>query len=934
MTSTVLVQLETGQGPAPRVVSVSLVTGQGPRTASVLVPLATGQGPRTASVLVPLATGQYDTKNVAAWGFDSSALPQPAVQHHTGGADHYVYVPGAEVVDVGVAQAYNKTKYVALAGSPNTLAFGEGTYVQNWVRYAYPPGVHHAGYGAAYTYKKTQIVYPVGLDPALIGGHSAENRNRLVQAAGVVPATPPSPTAYNRNLFVWAAGVAPYALPAPTVTRTEQYITPAGSNYLSFGATNAGVRPVGSDYSATGFPWIGSPHRQLHLDTNFDAASVGTLYAENHTKEIHPVGVQALATSTGTLVRDKTSYVRPDGPEFMEFGTWYWVGPQWVGQVLPPDHNAFGRILVGRYEPGVKPTSIPPKNRYGLAYVYNNARKLFAGGLDSASVPAPLSVADRYRSVYPSAMDENTYPNYTVVYKAAAEVYAGGIDCAGFSTGVSTEQRNKTVRPVQTDMVGYGSPFVDYAVRKVFHVEARDPETIVGPTVQNKTQYVGVRPTDEFTRMGATTVESHVNKASFFGTSSLVIGVPALHKLTPEVYFSGADSAATGTARVYNYRQFVAPVGESYAYIDKAFAARRNRTITPDPYNATGFGVTGVSIDMLSAPIPRTLFVGSVDASAAGAGTPRVYSNRVYAVGIPPRNAYGVPSPDMRSIVFDSSRDVFYESGGTHPAVYNDFADVSRPVVLAKYTRSVYPVSYFQETYTGRPQVFPFRWYFSGIDGMAINKSEVQHKHRTVSVRPYYNESFSGPKLYNKTQKVYPNELDGSFFGWHEAFGGVREVDPYSEASSDAYGVPTVQRPVVPPVYDPYLRPVGADMSAFGSTRAELFNRSIYPVGRDQFITSTAGSEGYWQGNYVGRKKVLSMLGTDMQQFGTLWASMGLREIMLTGDDMFETLNDGEELRHFTVSTAPVKGPTQYIFAHGAHSCQCCWGFFIGHVNA
>lgn len=164
-----------------------------------------------------------------------------------------------------------------------------------------------------------------------------------------------------------------------------------------------------------------------------------------------------------------------------------------------------------------------------------------------------------------------------------------------------------------------------------------------------------------------------------------------------------------------------------------------------------------------------------------------------------------------------------------------------------------------------------------------VGEHDVSHRHRTIKPSGSAFQAIGNAELTLKRQYIYPQSLLSYRPGFHMIPFTPQYVD--LDTFNDGIDLYASGEHVVttPPVYDPNVRPGGTLMTAFGSTRIELFNRNIYPQGIFNQVFGT---------QLVGYPRKYIWSGGDLSIFGTTWVSDRIRYVQAEGFDASQLDDD------------------------------------------
>lgn len=123
---------------------------------------------------------------------------------------------------------------------------------------------------------------------------------------------------------------------------------------------------------------------------------------------------------------------------------------------------------------------------------------------------------------------------------------------------------------------------------------------------------------------------------------------------------------------------------------------------------------------------------------------------------------------------------------------------------------------------------------------------------------------------------------------------GDQTIQFRSSLLSQEFGIHQVRRQTDFPFATQTVKPSGAAMVRFGTTRVEMLNRSIYPNGFDavRMGSRVNNDQPYmWKGLRVGAFVPMAIGAGLQERFGTAWISYKVRELVTSGTD-FMTVSD------------------------------------------
>lgn len=797
-------------------------------------------------------------------------------------------------------------------------------------------------YGTAWVDRAQRSVQVIGVDAAEHVKPWVDRGARPGQVVGLDATTYGTPELYNNLQFVLAAGAAGTGYGTPAVSDTTTTVQFIGAHTASAGALTVrygSIGPTGLDAPHTPLPFVSRAVRSVTVRPADDISWFGHFTLQNRNWTVQAHGAPPPAWYGDLLVRDRTSKVFHPGVDCTEIGTFALIGPRWVYQNEQAPDGDVGKPLSYISDEGtVRAYGVTPRNRYGLAYVYNNARVVAPEAWDSQFLPRVLDVAGTQKWVHVAQYEEPYASNYMVAYNAAWGVYPSGRDMAAYGTGLDTANLNRTSQALSVPPEPLGDPWVSHAVRSVYHEDNTTPQLPPAPVVELWQREV--RPAGLWAYGDAAAyVFEHFTIIKPRPVAPPHINMPTLRKLTPEVLAHGAVPDAYGTPTVYNQLQHVRPVGLDSVQSLRATATHWRRTVYPVGESMRVLGNPAVQEDLLAWPVTRTITIKEYEyADSAYIGDPTARLNVIYAGGLAPSNRFGNFTTRDQSITFDSSAPVV--DGGTIPILP---PAIPAPRVLLAYTQYAYML---EDDGTAPPQIYMKRhrvtpdYVFADrpnpnvnipfwatptetADNQEFGVYAVDHTLRTRVMTGTAMQALGIPGVTERgPRRVEFSGLDPTYYGWLEVSGGVRRVDTFDEGASTEYsamGVPAVGRPPDPP--SPFLYPEGLHSLQSSQFYADNYHRSRVIGGTDmQQLPKFVVTPPFF----------VTPVDTDLAKYGTAYADHRIRTIMHNGGDMFLAEPDFYGGDETTVRTPAPPAPAQYIYAKGRKPAECCWGFYIG----
>lgn len=884
----------------------------------------TGYG--SAQLLLRNRVVQFAGDNYFAAGFSTVQLWQRQVKP-----------VGADLLRSDDHEVTNLNRSLGLAGHlSETLG---ALTVGNQSQGVFVLGAETDEYGTAWVDRAQRSVQVIGVDAAEYVKPWVDRGARPGQVVGLDATTYGTPELYNSLQFVLAAGAAGTGYGTPAVSDTTHTVQFIGVQTASAGALTVqygSIGPLGVDALHAPLPFVSRAVRSVTVRPADDISWFGQFTAQNRNWTVQAHGAAPPPWYGDLLVRDRTSKVFHPGVDCAELGAYECVGPRWVYQNEQAPDGDVGKPLSYISDEGtVRAYGVTPRNRYGLAYVYNNARVVAPEAWDSQLLPRVLDVAGTQKWVHVAQYEEQYTSNYAVVYNAAWGVYPSGRDMATYGTGLDTANLNRTLQAPYVPPEPLGDPWVSHAVRSVYHEDNTTPQLPPAPVVELWQREV--RPAGLWAYGDAAAyVFEHFTIIKPLPVAPPHISMPALRKLTPEVFAHGAVPDVYGTPAVYNQLQHVRPAGHDALQSLRATATHWRRTVYPVGESMRVVGNPAVQEDLLAWPVTRTITVKEYDQRPHELmGNVLVRMNIIYAGGLAPSNRFGDFKTRDQAITFDGS--------SVTGAADLDMLHVSPPAIRMAFTQYAYQ----QEDYgTAPPQIqmkrhrvtpdyvfldrpnpashAPF-WATPGetADNQEFGGYAVDHSLRSRGMTGTAMQALGTPSVTERgPHRVAFSGLDPTYYGWLEVSGGVRRVDTFDEGASTEYiamGVPAVGRPPVPP--SPYVYPAGLHSLQSSQFYADNHHRSRVIGGTDmQQLPKFVVTPPFF----------VTPVDTDLAKYGTAYADHRIRTIMHNGGDMFLAEPDFYGSDETTVRTPAPPAPAQYIYAKGRKPPECCWGFYIG----
>lgn len=362
--------------------------------------------------------------------------------------------------------------YTPPAGNAVSVDFNHGT----------PPG-------------EFQLVFPPGWGSSSAGQPLVAGT--LITPAGWSSSLIPAPAVVNAARAVLTSGIAPppSAIGSHFIAYRIRYISPAGGNYLAFGATAAQnwiryLTMSGANQSAYGTAVITRGVRSL-APTGINSALYGTPSINNKTRYYNLLGWASSIVASGARVWDGKQYAinvtlgdgmlvpnpivsvsaePPDDTQHVELS----------GQGMPiPDNQVWplhkienrnkqafseGFTSYGLGAPRVDQTiylTIRPLGAdwsvFGTAFVDQTIKKLYPEGFTSEFVPASHQIWNYKIDVVAGGLNSYVSGAHTVLRGTARPVVPGIASTSVIPTGLRVEYRIRTVTPADFIATQWGT---------------------------------------------------------------------------------------------------------------------------------------------------------------------------------------------------------------------------------------------------------------------------------------------------------------------------------------------------------------------------------------------------------------------------------------------------------------------------------------------
>lgn len=814
--------------------------------------------------------------------------------------------PSGSVIPFEFAGAYTPP-----AGSALSYDFATTTGTQ----YVAPASFAGA-FGTATVYNYAQTIAPSGLSQGVPGTPTVYNLTQLALPAGIAAGAAGTPIVDNWLKYVYFSGIAPGAFGSASVFNWRSYLTGVGgTDTSSYGAARveSTIRTIGAGTAGVGA--VGEPTVWFRVRTlappptfftpswsQFGAATVwdglrfvypaglnagafGVLTIERNERFLFPAGITGSVPQPNVQLRRRYVVAR-DVPPLTEWGTATAFNSR---QYLSQSYDAAFDTLdhgVGR------PFMVENRNRVigtvgnGMlrmsngAEVANKARLLAPPGPDATLFGAAM-VAYRIRSITAGGFDASYIEPWHALHNYSSVLGPSGIP--RLHPGIPRVWDNtQHVDPAGgNDLTQFGVAFAAYRVRTV-DVAPWGVKQGFFPDhdVHLYTRYMA--PGGFTSNPGTPDVQIHFNILAPHGKDWSTFGDASVRNVTPEIRAGSSVNEGYGRPYVGLYTRTVYAAGISGFASGPQFIGPRTRTLGAFGFNTLRIPTHTVAFDAPQLPAQQTIIIpawapnpGSTE--AAKYGLPEVRPNSIKVDGLD-ATLWGAADVHANSIY---PAPIFY---------VNDALRFGRPSLNAtQYVSPEWDDSLIPAT--PEPRISPTTIWISEPPPPLSRKPKSIVDEVYSSTYP----SWGTPVVTHYTRYLAQwhdehSQVVGEKPGDHEVSLRVRRVapvgiqakrvgvpnvkfdrviTPYWGRSSPppapgvyfdtaAYGEATVTAPVV---YDPYLHAGGDDLTVFGTTQIELFNRTISP--------SSWYSNIFTGDNWVHPPIVLHAQGKEALSFGS-----------------------------------------------------------------
>jgi hypothetical protein len=535
------------------------------------------------------------------------------------------------------------------------------------------------------------------------------------------------------------------------------------------------------------------------------------------------------------------------------------------------------------------------------AIVSNRAAPITPEGIDSAQWGADTFIAPRVRGVTALGWESFYNEQYTVVWNAAVAIGpAGAGDTSSFGKPDPVLNLNRTVKQ-HSGWKGavWGTPFVAFGVRRVYpslfyDVPAAFPEVRFNPC---PIAPVGIPQQGQVGGHEVVIFRREAFPKSVNVHSMEWVGEPYVRNRNMEVGPYGYDQSGFGVTDVQHFIRYLEPGWENPEFFTPPLIAYRTKVVVPAAYTPPLLPVIHRIRNVLpDPPSPQRIMLDDPDGSN-GFGIPPVGMAVPYPVinlaTVYPGSLGDVTKFGMAELHTNNLLPRFiFEDGlfGTPTVIFTRFLypdSISEPGEQVSEHARMTPWNIYAPAGDQAPYGYtPRPWRSSPIYSWAeFGTPIVSNQNRTIGPVPSRNSwggfdyypQFGAAMFTLRLQRVFPAGIRSQRTGYVvflnvPQFVTLDDVNnPQGIAPSTVWGANSIGHPVDPNVY---LRPAGLDSLQPGTTRVELFNRTIYPTGTPH----AGGSSGTnpWGVPLVGYPRRYTVSAGDM----TLW-----------GDNVIEFLN-------------------------------------------
>ena len=812
-----------------------------------------------------------------------------------------LYPTSIDLFRSGTVTVANKAVAVPVSGTDQNLY---GTLnITNWRQYREPAGFDAATLGGVVVALVQKVAHPAGADALQFGVVAVTDKVRL---CAVDPVDPPfdttEPWVSHRVRSVGTFGnIAPPEFGTPEATQGVRYLLPPTFYPSIFGTTDImlarrTLEPPGvffaSPADAFGAPRL-SPRVQEITPLGFYQEVVGVPAAARNEIALDNIsaGDQTRfgTTQAELAVRVVQQELSRDFAEF-SLGAHVWNWQQDVSTWSPPAPDALGTPYAENRNKALLLIGTNFGKISSYLDVSNKARLVPAAG-DDLSCFGDALVAPRVRTVSPAGYDAAEFGIWFVVYNTRKIIETSGIPRP--YAGVPKVWRNETV----TDAIGgfssaqFGRPMVAPRIRTVVEHPFADP-TAGFPYVGLFTQYVA--PSGITSGFGVPFVEEHFTIFKPFGSNYARYGEPVIWNNTPEIHLTGIDSPPLPAAPWVSFRvRTIDLAGQAPGEYqpERPDVSFKTRYIYPLG-NDLQLVSREADIRWDMPELPAQTVVEPVGIAAIGLEVVDVHTNVITPIGIEPPQL-GRPESPPNGIWMLSATGYFTAFGDPEVTYRNRTIHIRSAGDTASEPSNVFmfPAHIVFDT-NEHPEHAMDAALASTEDGLArpfFGKPEVTNQHRRLQIVGQAAGALGLPTL--STNKLAPESwvsTDGKF-GMPD-FAGPLWIFPYWGRSTEdyipevpsfnfdttGYGAPTVAYPVAPPVYDPNIRPLGADHQGFGWLFVESTIRNVYPQSIDSMEFGTSWAHPPFR---------LLPEGIDSAAFGDAFTAFRIRTVYPQGDD-------------------------------------------------
>lgn len=737
-----------------------------------------------------------------------------------------------------------KTPAVEPAGFAAGAFGGATTFL--WTRYVSPSAISQGAFGTPTVWNFNQEVRPTGFNAfGGIGTAWASILNRTVAPAGIAGTTYGTARLESSIRYVDPPPILPTTFGTPRVEFGTRTVFPFFVPSLTFGTAKVDrthyVDPSGLAAGAFGLQWVHDNTQGVDVQ-GFTQAAVGSDGRVSRSPQV--------AAPLGYVLAETLPSERWGLPEVVSMRRYVTQ----IFSVTPNDGGVFGSpiwMTVENRNRAVTPDSWNSGSVSRYATVENKARAVAPPGLDATAWGGHL-VADRIRNVPTTGWDSSYFGNWLVVYNNARLAPAQGFIATVFGTASVENTRRYFGNIGAGDQSAFGDSFTAFRIRTVAPYFNPDTSAVSEPLVWLSRRYVEPPSASVGPTWGTTVVYEHFNIVAPRFTWVERVGEPFVHNrnFTPVPY--GYDMSEWGRPIVDNRNKYVEPPTLASTVFGSTAVEYRTKTVkvsglnagtvspfaraaktTPDPPAPQPIATTGLAATLYGLASVRTNVIYPNSSSLTTLfGSHTVHANSIFPQGI------GFSSEDAR------------------------FGDVksNRP-------RSIFPVGikdpWQVDPTTSKPRISPHTIYCTfdvttqavlnnGGRWVQIDENIFTNLHperpvfgtafvslgtRRVTTAGHQDDTIGVPSVDLKNRKVAPLGMRG--------YVGIPRLNYPQDIlverfgiEATAWGEPTVTNPW--PVWLPRsIAPAGM-VGAFGTARAELFNREIQLNGWASLVMGTA----------------------------------------------------------------------------------------------